>query len=385
MLDKALVMMRSYTAEGTTEGPVVSVVVSVCNVQKYLREAMDSLLAQRYRNLDIVCVNDGSTDGSAEILREYAERDGRIRLIDKKNGGYGQAMNMGIAAAKGEWLAVFEPDDVLPPEAYERLVAAAQGHAADIVKGGYATFSTDVRQHSKCYPPLLCGEVFSPRENRAYFDGAVATWAALYRLSFLREHKLGYHESPGASYQDVGMFFLCGAYAERVYCIPDCVYYYRYNRPGSSISLAERKVRLLTGEHAYIRKRLEQDKSLWEKLQKAFVCRVAADMFYFFKRMNSHEERADYLRLWQSCLEDMRTLDHSGLKPKVRRRVEAIRRDPERYLASLEGGGNLFYRHTLGLREFRFFGLTFLSLERTPVLRRCRLFGITVSRSAIDG
>lgn len=357
----------------------------VYNVGEYLRDALESLLAQRYQNLDIICVNDGSTDGSAAILHEYAERDARIRVIDKENGGYGQAMNVGITAAKGEWLAIFEPDDALPPEAYEHLVAAAQEYDVDMVKGGYATFSTDVRQHSECYPPLLCGEVFSPGENRSYFDGAVATWAALYRLTFLRENKLTYHESPGASYQDVGMFFLCGAYAKRIYCIPDCVYYYRYNRPGSSVSLAEKKVHLLTGEHAYIRARLEQDKPLWEKLQKAFVCRVAADMFYFFKRLNSHEERADYLRFWQSVLEGMKSLDHSGLKPKVRRRVEAIRRNPERYLASLEGAGTLFYRHTHGLREFRFFGLTLLSLERTPVLRRCRLFGITVSRRTIDG
>lgn len=376
-----MAMMRS----DTTEAPVVSIVVPVCNVQEYLREAMDSLLAQQYRNLDIICVNDGSTDGSAEMLRGYAERDGRIRVIDKENGGYGQAMNVGIAAAKGEWLAIFEPDDVLPPEAYERLVAAAQEYDVDMVKGGYATFSTDVRQHSKCHPPLLCGEVFSPRENMAYFDGAVATWAALYRLSFLRGNKLAYHESPGASYQDLGMFFLCGAYAERLLCIPDCVYYYRCNRPGSSISLAEKKVHLLMGEHAYIRKRLEQDKLLWGNLQKAFVCRVAADMFHFFKRMDNHGVREAYLRLWQSCLEDMKTLDHSGLKPKVRRRVEAIRRNPGRYLASLEGPGNLFYRHTPGLWEFRFFGLAFLSLERTPTVRCCRLFGITVSRSAIGG
>lgn len=378
-------MMRSDTAEGTAEGSVVSVVVPVYNVGEYLREAMDSLLAQQYRNLDIICVNDGSADGSPAILREYAERDARIRIIDKENGGYGRAMNVGIAAAKGEWLAVFEPDDALPPEAYGRLVAATQMYDVDMVKGGYATFSTDVRQHSKCYSPLLCGEVFNPQENRAYFDGAVATWAALYRLSFLHGNKLAYHESPGASYQDIGMFFLCGAYAERICCIPDCVYYYRCNRPGSSVSLAEKKVHLLMGEHTYIRRRLEQDKPLWEKLQKDFVRRVAADMFYFFKRLDSHGERAGYLRLWQSCLEDMKSLDHSGLKPKVRRRVEAIRRNPGRYLASLEGSGNLFYRHAPGLREFRFFGLTFLSLERTPVLRRCRLFGITVSRSTTGG
>lgn len=370
-----MAMMRS----DTTEAPVVSVVVPVFNVQEYLCEAMDSLLAQQYRNLDIICVNDGSTDGSAGILRGYAERDGRIRVIDKENGGYGQAMNVGIAAAKGEWLAIFEPDDVLPPEAYERLVAAAQEYDVDMVKGGYATFSTDVRQHSKCHQPLLCGEVFSPRENIAYFD-TVATWTTLYRLSFLRGNKIAYHESPGASYQDLGMLFFCGAYAERLLCIPDCVYYYRHNRPGSSMSLAGKKVRLLMGEHAYIRKRLEQDTALWGKLQKSFVRRVVADMFYFFKSIDSHGGREAYLRLWQSCLEDMKTLDHSGLKPKVRRRVEAIRRNPGRYLA-----GNLFYCHTPGLREFRFFGLAFLSFERTPTVRSCRLFGITVSRSAIGG
>lgn len=85
--------------------PKVSVIVPIYNVQKYLAQCLDSLLAQTLQEMQIILVNDGSTDGSPAIIADYASRDARIEVIDKPNGGYGQSMNRGLAQATGSTLA----------------------------------------------------------------------------------------------------------------------------------------------------------------------------------------------------------------------------------------------------------------------------------------
>jgi len=99
----------------------VSVVVPVYNVEPYLRTCMESITRQTLRDLEIICVNDGSKDGSLAILKEFAEKDPRIVLIDQPNGGYGKAMNAGIDRATGEYLGIVEPDDFIALTMYEDL------------------------------------------------------------------------------------------------------------------------------------------------------------------------------------------------------------------------------------------------------------------------
>ena len=91
-----------------TDHPSVSVVVPCYNVAGYLPETLDSLLAQTLTNLEIICVNDGSTDGTKDVILEYASRDGRIILVDRPNGGYGCAMNAGMAEARGRYVGIVE-------------------------------------------------------------------------------------------------------------------------------------------------------------------------------------------------------------------------------------------------------------------------------------
>ena len=101
--------------------PKVSVIVPVYNVEPYLRECMDSIVRQTLKEIEIICINDGSTDGSLEILKEYADRDDRIILVDKENGGYGLAMNIGLDRASGEYIGIVEPDDYVALTIYEDL------------------------------------------------------------------------------------------------------------------------------------------------------------------------------------------------------------------------------------------------------------------------
>lgn len=93
--------------------PIVSIVIPVCNVEKYLRECLDSVINQTMTELEIICVDDGSNDNSLSILKEYENKDNRIIVISKENSGYGNTMNVGMDKATGEYIGIVESDDYI--------------------------------------------------------------------------------------------------------------------------------------------------------------------------------------------------------------------------------------------------------------------------------
>ena len=107
--------------------PKVSIVIPVYNVEKYLRDCLDSVCNQTLKDIEIICVDDGSTDASGIILDEYAEMDDRFRIIHKKNEGYGKAVNIGMAAVKAPYVGIVESDDMLVPYMYENLYVLMRG------------------------------------------------------------------------------------------------------------------------------------------------------------------------------------------------------------------------------------------------------------------
>jgi len=126
--------------------PSVSVVVPIFNVERYLRQCLDSLVGQTLRDLEIICINDGSTDSSGAIAAEYAARDGRVRVVSKVNSGYGDSMNRGIAEARGRWIGICEPDDFCDKRMYAQLLRAGERFSCDFVKANY-------REHSEGASP----------------------------------------------------------------------------------------------------------------------------------------------------------------------------------------------------------------------------------------
>lgn len=113
--------------------PLVTVTLAVYNVEKFLRRSMDCICNQTYNNLEILCVNDGSTDSSLSILEEYATKDSRVRIISKPNGGLASARNVGIDNATGKYIQMLDSDDIFETDMVEKLVTAAERHQAEIV------------------------------------------------------------------------------------------------------------------------------------------------------------------------------------------------------------------------------------------------------------
>ena len=100
---------------------MITVIIPIYNVSKYLKNCLESVINQTYKNLEIICVNDGSTDNSLEILKEYKERDERIIIIDKKNAGVSAARNDGIEKASGEYLFCVDGDDYIDEDFFEKF------------------------------------------------------------------------------------------------------------------------------------------------------------------------------------------------------------------------------------------------------------------------
>ena len=128
--------------------PKISVIVPVFNMERYLRAALDSALAQTLREIEIICVDDGSTDESPAILAEYAARDPRVRVITQENAGVGPARNAGIRAARGEFVAFIDPDDLLPDESvYEALYLWAKEKRVRVCGGGVCSLANDGKRY----------------------------------------------------------------------------------------------------------------------------------------------------------------------------------------------------------------------------------------------
>ena len=177
---------------GTVNEPLVSIIIPVYNAGKYLEESLGSVLKQSYRNLEIICVNDGSTDDSPEILRKFKQDDSRIRIISRENQGAGVARNCGLENAKGEFVLFFDADDILKEKAIRKLVRIATKNNTDVILFGYCKFTENEVIHVDFSAKTLkvpINKVISPEEaaDRLFQADHGMPWNKFYKLSFLHD------------------------------------------------------------------------------------------------------------------------------------------------------------------------------------------------------
>ncbi|MFR9005048.1 MAG: glycosyltransferase family 2 protein [Collinsella aerofaciens] len=170
-----------------SDTPKVSLLVPICNVERYLRECLDSAVAQTLKDIEIICINDGSTDSSPDIIREYMERDPRVKIIDKANSGYGDSMNRGLEMARGEYVGILESDDFMFEDSLQKLVAKADAEHADVVKGDfYLYWSTPSERIVGIIDEHMTGAAYLPSVARAF---STFHLSAIYRREFLNDNR----------------------------------------------------------------------------------------------------------------------------------------------------------------------------------------------------
>ena len=381
--------------------PKISVVLPIYNAEPYLREALDSLLSQSYRHMEIICVNDGSIDNSLEIIEEYAARDSRFVVLDGPNGGYGKAMNRGMAVASGKYLAILEPDDVLPEKAYEILVALSEKHDLDIAKGCVSRFMGErenrVYYETTSMPAHFLNRTITPREELQVYSINMNTWTCLYRLDLLRNNNLVHNESPGASYQDNGLFFLSFSYAERMMCVNDVVYHCRRDNVHSSVYAMANKPFAMRDEYAYIRKKMIQDSpEIWEKVKPAYLKKRLDNHLFTYTNIRD-SFKLEYLDDFRKELIELEDYDRWLLSSKYREQMKFILQSPMIFMLSeilvsppqqkkghaikKEHRGrfkSLFYKKSKSCTSYKFFGLPIYSKRKKHGRKLYKIFGIPV-------
>lgn len=237
----------------------ISVVVPVYNVEKYLKECIDSIINQTLEDIEIICVNDGSTDSSLEILNDYAKKDSRIIVINKSNSGYGHTMNMGLNAATGEYVGIIESDDFADKNMFEDLYKLAKEYDADIVKGDWYNYWSKnkfARKNNRISSAKTL-KLTNSKQDKSLLRINPSVWSAIYKKEFLNKYNIRFLETPGASYQDLAFSFKIFALAERVILTDKAYLYYRQDNMNSSVK-SKTKVYCVCDEYEEIDRFLEQ-------------------------------------------------------------------------------------------------------------------------------
>ena len=203
--------------------PKISIIVPIHNVEPFLRQCMDSLVQQTFGDVEIICVNDGSTDGCAEILDCYAKKDKRVRVIAQKNGGLSAARNTGLKAATAPLIMFCDGDDWYAPTICEKMFIAMQG-GAEMGACGFEKTDTKGRPYNKWYPPGN-GEVEVNDALRFLISRDSYVWVRIFRRDIIKRAQI---EFPVAHWWE-DMYFLSvySAFTQRICFIAESLYYYR--------------------------------------------------------------------------------------------------------------------------------------------------------------
>jgi glycosyltransferase involved in cell wall biosynthesis len=224
----------------------VSVIMPSLNVADYIDECMESALNQTLNDIELICIDAGSTDGTWEKLIDYSKRDNRVIPVHSDVRSYGYQVNMGIDMARGEYIAILETDDYIDREMYDTLYRIALETDADYVKADFDTFETKWNGERKFSLRKLGGNrdgrlynnVIDPRHIRNVYAHDYYIWKGIYKRSFLVDNDIRLNESKGAAYQDIGFSQQVHAYATRAYYSDKSFYRYRLDRDGSSSNSA---------------------------------------------------------------------------------------------------------------------------------------------------
>lgn len=217
----------------------ISVLIPICNVEKYLYKCMESITKQTLKNIEIICINDGSSDNSLEIIKKFAEFDERIVIIDKTNSGYGDSMNKGLEIAKGQYIGIVESDDFINEDMFENLYNLAIKNKADIVKSSFYFYWENPEKIIYHNSFNIKDISYNLKINKIkMLNGAASIWSAIYKRSFIENSAIKFLTTPGAAYQDTSFNFKVTCLAKSIVLSPVAYLYYRQDNLNSSVKTA---------------------------------------------------------------------------------------------------------------------------------------------------
>ncbi|MDR1479553.1 MAG: glycosyltransferase [Planctomycetaceae bacterium] len=207
--------------------PKITFIVPVYNVEKYLHECLDSVVMQTLKDIQIICINDGSTDGSTDILNNYAEKDQRITIITLPNSGLSVARNTAYSHVKGEYILFVDSDDFIDLSMAEKLYSHARLTDADIVLFGMFYCNSDTTPYKKIVPNFAQHEIITTTDQRSklILESCGSVCDKFYRSDFLLQNNIKCPEKLLG--EDQALTFLSLAASDKIAIFPEPFYYYR--------------------------------------------------------------------------------------------------------------------------------------------------------------
>ena len=269
--------------------PKVSIIMPVYNAEKYLREALDCVLAQTMTEIEVLCVDDGSTDTSLEILHEYAAKDPRVTVYTQDHQFAGAARNLGIKHAAGKYLLFLDSDDVFDPRLVEKSFARAEETSADICVFGGETFYEDSGERlpmpKLCRPDLCPETVFSAKDHpkEILFFSTPEPWNKLFRREFITAEGIDFQRI--RSCEDKAFVLTAFACAKRITLLNEPLVLYRQH--SASLMHTQDKDPLAFYDSLFeLRARLAA-RGLYEPLKDTFAARAAVNCMYHLNMMKT--------------------------------------------------------------------------------------------------
>ena len=327
--------------------PLVTVIIPVYNAEKYLRRGLESLLAQTCGNWEAVCIDDGSTDDSLSILKEYAARDARFRVLTQENSGVSQARNRGIQETRGEWVTFLDADDWVSPELLEKVLPETRRSRVDIImcetKIDYAPGIERVPLLEKAL--LLKGEgeiLVTPGEITI---SAGSCCAKVYRMSFIREQELAF---PAGMRQEDEVFYRCAmSVARAAYAMRYPGYHYFLNGASYMITVFNPSNSYLL----YLRgAEIVHDFHKSHKVAEGWDDTLLNFLFHHMNLCQKTLSRGE-MRMLRKCTQPF--LVKSGFSEKYRGNYRL------RFLSSLPWWVEVFSHRGWNIERYQFMGITF--------------------------
>ena len=292
---------------------LISIIIPVYNVEKFLCDCLESVIAQTYEQYEVLLVDDGSTDSSAKICKEYCERDSRFRLICKENGGASSARNAGLKEALGEYIYFLDSDDWLEKDALEALIKCARKESADVVFcEAYAVNEKtgEVRTQNYSYHDFYetgipHKQMKSMVKNKEFH---VVVWLLLLKKEMLMRNHLAFIE--GIMYEDVVFTYQVFCLAERAAHVHRVLYNRRY-RDDSVMTSKKSERNFLSALRAY-NEIVSFSESLPEEIEsREFIARCAYNVLNNYRALPG-KVRKEYVSEYKKVKEDILNRDSFG-------------------------------------------------------------------------
>lgn len=334
------IVKKEQLSESTSTGKVkLSIVVPCCNVEAYLDECLSSIVNQTFKDIEIICVNDGSKDNTLGIIQSYAAKDSRIKIIDKPNSGYGDSMNKGFAMATGEYIGIVESDDFIEPGMFEKLYETAIEYEADVVKSNFWFYWSNPEKNElhEYFKKEECNKVIRPYEydNGSLFGRKPSIWSAIYKKTFLDENEIGFLPTPGASFQDTSFTFKVYSSAERMVCLYDAFLHYRQDNENSSVNNADKKAYCICDEYNEIKKFITEHPESKDKLYPIYGAAFYDTCIWMYERLSTKMRYSFIQDMSEWFSEIIETIGIDGLNFGAawwkKRDINRIANDPYEY------------------------------------------------------